>query len=160
MVIELHVLKSGEEAEWQWSEPSGMHEHRFKRPTLSNLCSLLVIYVCMRERICLCEIKGEKFVCVCVCVCVRERERKREGEVEICSRDQELEKQKVKKRSEDRYRSRCTCVEEKKQEKKIKKKHMDEKKKLKKERKNNIRNKISKLSNITMIFSQYFHNKF
>ena len=37
---------------------------------------------------------------------------------------------------------------------------MDEKKKLKKERKNNIRNKISKLSNITMIFSQYFHNKF
>ena len=32
--------------------------------------------------------------------------------------------------------------------------------KLKKERENNIRNKKSKLSNITAIFSQYFHNKF
>ena len=33
------------------------------------------------------------------------------------------------------------------------------KKKLKKEMKNNIRNKKSKLNNITTIFSQYFHNK-
>ena len=64
MVIELHVLKSGEEAEWQWSEPSGMHEHGFKRPTLSSIYSPPVIYVCMRERICLCEIEGERFMCV------------------------------------------------------------------------------------------------
>ena len=49
---------------------------------------------------------------------------------------------------------RCSCVEGKKQEKRIgKKKRMDEKKN--KERKeNNIRNKKSKLSNITMIFSK------
>ena len=53
-------------------------------------------------------------------VCVREREREREGEVEICSGDQEL----GKKKSEDRYRGRCTYVEEKKE----KRKRMDEKK--------------------------------
>ena len=91
-----------------------------------------------------------------MCVFVRERERKREGEVEICSRvwRSRTRKTKSQKKSEDGYRGRFTCVEEKKQEKKIKKKCMDEKKKLKKERKNNIRNKKSKLSNIIMIFSQ------
>ena len=96
MVIKLHVLRSEEEDEWRWCEPSGVHEHRFKRPTLSNLCSLPVIYVCMRERICLCEIEGERFLCVCVCK--REREKEKEGELEICSGDQELEKQKVKQK--------------------------------------------------------------
>ena len=45
-----------------------------------------------RERICLCEIKGERFVCVCK----RERKKEKEGQLEICSGDQELEKQKVK----------------------------------------------------------------
>ena len=72
MVIKLHVLRSGKEDDRRWSKPSGVHERKFKRPTLSNLCSLPVFYVCMRERICLCEIEGEKFVCV------RERGRKRE----------------------------------------------------------------------------------
>ena len=62
-------------------------------------------------------------------------------------------KTKSQRKSEDIYRCRWTCVEEKKQEKKIKKKRMDGKKKMKKERKYNIRNKKSKLSNITMIFS-------
>ena len=63
-------------------------------------------------------------------------------------------KTKSQRKSEDIYRCRWTCVEEKKQEKKRKKKRMDgKKKKLKKERKYNIRNKKSKLSNITMIFS-------
>ena len=60
---------------------SGMHERGFKRPTISSLCSLQVIYVCMRERererICLCEIEGERFFCVCVCVREREKERER-----------------------------------------------------------------------------------
>ena len=59
---------------------------------LSSLCSLPVVCVCIRERICLCEIKGERFVCVCK----RERKKEKEGELEICYGDQELEKQKVK----------------------------------------------------------------
>ena len=54
---------------------------------------------------------------------------------------------------------RCMCVEEKKQEKRKEKKCMDEKK-TKERKENNIRNKKSKLSNISTIFSQYFHNKF
>ena len=87
--------------------------------------------------------------------------------MEICSGvwRSRTRKTKSQKKSEDRYRGRCMCVEEKKHEEKRKKKRMDEKKKkkkknLKKERETNIKNKKSKLCNITIIFSQYFHNKF
>ena len=91
-MIKLHVLRSGEEDEWRYSGPSGVHEHQLKRPTLSSLCSPLMVCVCMRERICLWEIKGERFVCVRK----RERKKEKEGKLEICSGDQELEKIKVK----------------------------------------------------------------
>ena len=59
-------------------------------------------------------------------MCVRERESKREGEVEICFGVWSLRTRKTKsqKKSEDRYRGRCTYVEEKKE----KRKRMDEKK--------------------------------
>ena len=43
---------------------SGVHERGFKRPTLSSLCSLPMIYVCMREREREREREGERFVCV------------------------------------------------------------------------------------------------
>ena len=57
--------------------------------------------------------------------------------MEICSGvwRSKTRKTKSQKKSEDRYRGRCTCVEEKKQEKKGKKKRMDEKNKKTKERK-------------------------
>ena len=93
-------------------------------------------------------------------MCVRERKRKKErGRSGVFSGPSGVwrsraRKTKSQRKSEDIYRCRWTCVEEKKQEKKRKKKRMDgKKKKLKKERKYNIRNKKSKLSNITMIFS-------
>ena len=90
MVTKLHVLRNGEEDKQRWSVLSGVHECRFKRPTLSSLCSPPVIYERERERICLCEREGEFFVCK------RERRKEKEGELEICFGDQELEKQKVK----------------------------------------------------------------
>ena len=67
-----------------------MHERGFKRPTLSRLCSLPMIYVCMRER----ERERERDLCVCE----RERKKVKEGKLEICFGDQELEKQKVKQK--------------------------------------------------------------
>ena len=51
-----------------------MHERGFKRPTLSSLCSLPMIYVCMRERER--ERERERDRGREICVCVRERERK------------------------------------------------------------------------------------
>ena len=64
MVTKLHVLRNWEEDKQRWSVPSGMHEHRFKRPTLSSLCSTPVINERERERV----------------LCVREREGKRKRE--------------------------------------------------------------------------------
>ena len=61
-------------------------------------------------------------------MCVYKRKRKKEkgrsGDMFWRSRTKKI---KIQKKSEDRYRGRCTCVEEKK----IKKKCMDEKKKTK-----------------------------
>ena len=68
----------------------------------------------------MCEMEGEKFVCVCK----RENEREREKGRNVITR---ITKSQTK--SEDLYWGRCSCVEEKKQEKK----RIDEKKKKTKE---------------------------
>ena len=73
----------------------------------------------------MCEIEGEKFVCVRKRK--RTKERGRRGEMLWRS----LEKQKVKQRVKIDIGGRCMCVEEKKQEKK----NVWMKKKVKKERK-------------------------
>ena len=76
MVTKLHVLRNGEEDKQRWSVLSGVHECRFKRPTLSSLCSPPVIYERERER-------EREFVCVREresFLCVREREGKRKRE--------------------------------------------------------------------------------
>ena len=86
-------------------------------------------------------------------VCVEERERKRVGEVEIFSSDQELEKELVKKSVKiDIGVGVCEWMRKNKKKKK-ERKSVWMKKILKIGRKSNIKNKKSKLSNITMIFS-------
>ena len=60
------------------------------------------------------------------------------------------EKTSKMKRKKTDIGGRCSCVEEKKQEKK----EVWMKKKTKERKENNIRNKRSKLRNITTIFSQ------
>ena len=89
-----------------------------------------------------------------MCVCKRKRTKERENGRNVL---EITRKTKSQTKSEDRYWGRCSCGEEKTRKKKRKKKHMDEKKKKKKTKEikeNNIRNKKSKLSNITTIFSQ------